>query len=59
MDALKLEYTDSYFDIVIDKSNRWSWNIGDDIHNLGTIDAILCGVDSYLNLAKMIKVNIH
>jgi len=40
MDALDMKYTDGFFDVVIDKS---------------TIDAILCGDDSFLNVARMMK----
>jgi len=40
MDALDLKYPDNFFDAVIDKS---------------TIDAILCGDDSFLNVARMMK----
>jgi ubiquinone/menaquinone biosynthesis C-methylase UbiE len=40
MDALNMQYPDNTFDAVIDKS---------------TIDAILCGDESYLNTARMMK----
>lgn len=41
MDAMNLEYPEDTFAAIIDKS---------------TIDALLCGNDSYLNVAKMLKV---
>ena len=41
MDAMNLEYPEDTFDTIIDKS---------------TIDALLCGNDSYLNVEKMLKV---
>lgn len=40
MDCTKLNYKDEMFDFVIDKS---------------TMDALLCGDDSYLNTAKMMS----
>ena len=40
MDVRELKYDDSYFDFVIDKS---------------TIDALLCGERSFINVAIMIK----
>ena len=40
MDCCDLKYEDNYFDVIIDKS---------------TIDAILCGDNSYLNTALMLK----
>lgn len=40
MDVRDITYPDGYFDVAIDKS---------------TIDALLCGDDAYLNVAKMMK----
>lgn len=40
MDVRELNYPDNYFDCAIDKS---------------TIDALLCGENAYLNVAKMMK----
>jgi len=40
MDARDLKYPDGYFDVIIDKS---------------TVDALLCGDESFLNVARMIK----
>ena len=40
MDCTDMKYPDNYFDVVIDKS---------------TIDALLCGDNSYLMVAKMTK----
>ena len=40
MDVRDIKYPDGYFDVAIDKS---------------TIDALLCGDDSALNVAKMMK----
>ena len=40
MDVCEMQYPDNFFDIAIDKS---------------TIDAILCGDDAFLNVAKMMK----
>ena len=40
MDVMDLKYKDNFFDLVIDKS---------------TIDAILCGERSFINVAIMIK----
>lgn len=40
MDCTDLKYEDESFDFVFDKS---------------TIDALLCGNDSYLNVAKMLS----
>lgn len=40
MDVMDLQYKDNQFDLIIDKS---------------TIDAILCGSDAYVNVAKMLK----
>jgi hypothetical protein len=40
MDARDLQYEDNYFDLVIDKS---------------TMDALLCGDHSFLNVAIMTK----
>lgn len=40
MNALELEYENDSFDLVIDKS---------------TLDAILCGSQSFINAAQMIK----
>lgn len=40
MDVCDLKYEDNYFDIAIDKS---------------TIDALLCGSNAFLNVAKMTK----
>lgn len=39
MDALNMEFPDDTFDLVIDKS---------------TLDAILCGKQSFLNASKMV-----
>ena len=40
MDVRDIKYEDNYFDLAIDKS---------------TIDALLCGDDAFINVAKMIK----
>jgi len=40
MDVRDLKYADNYFDIIIDKS---------------TIDALLCGDNAFLNVARMVK----
>jgi ubiquinone/menaquinone biosynthesis C-methylase UbiE len=40
MDVRDLQYPDNYFDMLIDKS---------------TIDALLCGENSFVNVAKMMK----
>ena len=40
MDVCKMDYPDEYFDVAIDKS---------------TIDAILCGDDAFLNVARMMN----
>lgn len=40
MDVRDIKYKDNYFDLAIDKS---------------TIDALLCGDDAFINVAKMIK----
>ena len=40
MDVTDLKYQDEEFDVVIDKS---------------TIDALLCGDDAFINVAKMTK----
>jgi hypothetical protein len=40
MDVTDLKYDDGYFDLAIDKS---------------TIDALLCGDNAFLNVAKMLK----
>lgn len=40
MDVRDLKYEDEFFDMIFDKS---------------TIDAILCGESSFINLAKMLK----
>ena len=40
MDVRELKYENNYFDLAVDKS---------------TIDAILCGDDAFINVAKMIK----
>lgn len=40
MDVRDITYPDQYFDVAIDKS---------------TIDALLCGDNAYLNVAKMMK----
>ena len=41
MDVRNLTYPSNLFDLIIDKS---------------TIDALLCGDQAYLNVAKMLKV---
>ena len=41
MDVRNMKYPDDFFDVVIDKS---------------TIDALLCGNFSFLNVAIMLKV---
>ena len=40
MDVCNMDYPDEYFDVAIDKS---------------TIDAILCGDNAFLNVAKMMN----
>jgi len=40
MDVRDIKYEDNYFDLAVDKS---------------TIDALLCGEDAFINVAKMIK----
>lgn len=40
MDVRDIKYPDHFFDIAIDKS---------------TIDALLCGDNAYINVAKMMK----
>lgn len=40
MDVRDLKYSDEFFDLIVDKS---------------TIDAILCGECSFINVAKMLK----
>ena len=40
MDVKKLEYDDEYFDLIIDKS---------------TLDTLLCGYESFINSAIMLK----
>jgi ubiquinone/menaquinone biosynthesis C-methylase UbiE len=40
MDVRDIKYQDNYFDLAIDKS---------------TIDALLCGENSFINVTKMIK----
>ena len=40
MDITKMTYPDEYFDVAIDKS---------------TIDALLCGDNAFINVAKMTK----
>lgn len=40
MDCTDMKYPDNFFDIAIDKS---------------TIDALLCGDNAYLNVARMMK----
>ena len=53
MDCTDLKYPNGFFDIVIDRSIRWIWFL---INLLGTIDALLCGTDPDLSVAKMTKV---
>jgi hypothetical protein len=43
MDIRNLSFPGELFDLIIDKS---------------TIDALLCGDNAYMNVAKMLKVNI-
>jgi hypothetical protein len=44
MDALQMQFENGSFDIVIDKS---------------TIDAILCGKSSFINVAKMVFESLY
>lgn len=46
-DALDMSYEDEYFDVVVDKSRC--------LNNTGTLDAILCGENSFFNAAKLTK----
>ena len=52
MDVRDLQYPDNYFDMEIDKSIY----IYIYIYELGTIDALLCGEEAFVNVAKMTKV---
>ena len=40
MDVREMTYDSNFFDLIIDKS---------------TIDALLCGEDAFINVAKMLK----
>ena len=55
MDCTDLKYATGFFDVVIDKSNN-SPNLLLAQLFLGTIDALCCGPDPDLTVARMTKV---
>ncbi len=52
MDVRDLKYAPNTFDLAIDKSIHSHYSPG-------TIDALLCGEDAFVNVAKMTKVPVE